>query len=122
MKTGPQLIVDHMVLYQILLDKQFWTRCPELAELREEGARYRQLILDEALNAKPNCGSCSTLTAVIRPYQLQFTQKLAALFQADAYNTESFVNYIASKRGYRPVPIIVYTKDPVGGQSLKLTL
>ena len=120
-KLGPKFIFDHMVLYQIIMDKEFWATCPEFAALKPQRLIYRAKIRESVLSTQPNCGTCSTLGTILKPFQLLFTQRLVALFYEDVKQTENFVSYITRKRGYRPVPIIVYTKD-AEGRTLEMEL
>ncbi len=121
MKQGSEFVIELMTLYQILTDPKFWTACPELVELQAEGQQYRERVLKEVLQPSASCGTCGTLSTVLGPYFHKFCQHLSAKFQEDAGNLETFVDYISRKRGYRPVPILLYYKT-VTGKNGKLQL
>lgn len=114
MRDGPPLIVEQNILYQLLAERGFWDRCPELSELRAEGEQTHAEVVRKVLHAQPGCLGCSTLQAVMSPFLNRFARHLAAKQQEDPQQLRSFIDYVSSRRGFRPRPIIVYHKDQQG--------
>lgn len=114
MKTGPQFVIEYMTVYQIIADKQFWSDCPEFQPLQAQGVECHRKVVTDVLSPKGNCTGCGTLSSVVKPFAALFSQHAANLLDADAAQLDSFIAYISKKRGYRPVPILLYNKDSSG--------
>ena len=107
-KIGPKLVFDHMMIYQVLSDDMLWEKVPELLPLRVEGEATHHNIVEKVLRATKNCNSCSTVRAVVKPFQTKLGELLEALQGGDSGELDNFINYISVRRGYRPAVILVY--------------
>lgn len=120
-QDGPGLIIDHMVMYQIISDDKFWSEVPAFAFMKNSSKHAVQQIVSQIVDSKgvSDCAGCSSLRPLTVPILIVFGQHIAQLKQDSPEALNDLVDYIASRRGYRPVPIAVYYKDE-GGKSAKV--
>lgn len=116
MKTGPQLVLEHMTVYQLISSPEFWQRVPELRDLQEAGQEAHRLAVDVALGkvVVGDCGGCGTLRTALRPFLERFQRRLASLYAENPTHLGSFIAYVSEKRGYRPKEIIIIYRDAEG--------
>jgi hypothetical protein len=119
-KTGPQLVLEHNLLYQVVGDRLFWEMNPAFLDLKDDGEAAHERVVQAVLGGKPlaDCAGCSTIKGAMRSFLTEFSRRLA---YADSEAQEQFVEYVTKKRGYRPQPIVVYHKDD-GGRTHELRL
>lgn len=116
MKNGQSLLIDHLTLFGILHDDLLY-QSPVLSHLRDQGKdTYRRIIADTLYSQ--GCSGCSSFTKAMQPIQDAIGQALA---DSDEAGREVFLAYLIKKRGYRPVPVVLYY---VGrdGQAKKLLI
>lgn len=107
-KTGPKLVVDHMITYQLLGMPEFWDVMPGLLDdLRTTGEEACRKALHIAMGQ--TCGGCSTIRQAVLP-----AHNLVWARIAECPDASPFVSLITAKRGYRPSPVEVYYKDEAG--------
>ena len=107
-KTGPKLVVDHMITYQLLGMPEFWDVLPGLLDdLRGLGTEAHGKALQIAMGK--SCGGCTSIKSAIQPAHNAVWARIAAVV-----NQDPFVDLITAKRGYRPSPIEVYYRDEGG--------
>lgn len=107
-KIGPKFVLDHMMIYQMLADEMLWERVPEMLTLKDDGEAAHHKIVQQVILAKPGCKSCSTIRTIVKPFQTQLGTLLEELHARDDESLDNLVKYISVRRGYRPVPILVY--------------
>ncbi len=120
-KTGPKLVVDYMITYQLLGMDEFWEALPPLlaADLREAGREAHAKALKIATGGA--CAGCSSIKSAVWGVHCKLWHRLDLLSGVEPQAVAPLVAAIAAKRGYRPSVIEVYYKDEAG-HSRKLAL
>jgi hypothetical protein len=115
MKSGPKLVVDYNVTYQLVCMDDFWHAGTQ--ELKDElfadakdGVQKAQ-----AAAAGQSCTGCTTLKAAITPLHNKLWTWIAKAVEVGV-SVDWLVDFITSKRGYRPSPIEVYYRCSTGFQ------
>jgi hypothetical protein len=109
-----------MGLYSLLGDDKFFSLVPEFSFLEEEGRAAHQEALDSVIKeSTEGCKTCGGIQSLLRPVMQKFTIKASELYEEDPLHLESLADYITSRRGYRPNPIVLYYRAP-GQGTIKL--
>lgn len=107
--TGPELIIDHVILMQLSSMEEFYAALPAgCQDLEALGRAAYQAALKAAQNG--NCAACRSLRDIMRPVQTALGQRLRAVQHADAGALEPLAELISRKRGYRPLPLVLIYK------------
>lgn len=108
-KTGPKLVIDHMITYQLIGMDEFWAALPpELSGLRDAGREaHRKAVLAATGQA---CAGCSSIKSAVGPIHDAVWRGLVDA----AAPMHGIVDLVTAKRGYRPGPIEVYYKSAEG--------
>ena len=109
-KTGPKLVVDHNITYQLISMDAFWEAGTQ--ELKDElwaDARDAIAKASDAVAGR-QCTGCTTLKAAITPVHDKLWGWIDRAIQLGVPVTW-LTEFVAAKRGYRPARIEVYYKD-----------
>ena len=113
---GPNLTVDHMILYQIISDEKFWSSVPAFSFLKTSSQEVVRRIVAGIVDSKTvtSCAGCSNVRPLLLPLLITFGQHLAQLREDSPKSIAELVLYLSERRGYRPRQITVYYKDSKG--------
>lgn len=117
MTRTEKFILEHNMLYQILADSLFWESVPEFAALKDEGEAAHFFALERLTNPRevtPGCVGCTSLRTSMRPVLDAMVEDIAKWVNEDTDKLTNLINYITKRRGFRPVPIVVYHRDERG--------
>lgn len=118
MKTGPTLAIDHNVLFQLLQDPAFYRRVPVFHFMKDQALAVVERIVARAglppEQREGDCAACGSLRQEIAPLQQVFVAELRKLAADAPEALASLVDYVAARRGYRPVPVVVYFREADG--------
>ena len=107
-KTGPRLVVDHMITYQLLGMQDFWDLMPGVFDdLWPLFGECRDKATKVAMGQ--GCGGCTSVKSAMTPAHNALWSRVALL-----PDPSPVVDFIAAKRGYRPSPVEVYYRDEAG--------
>lgn len=110
------------MLYQILADDNFWEAVPEFSYLRTEGEAAHFHALERLLKPQevaPGCVGCTSLRTTLRPILDTMTHDIAEWVKEDPAKLDNLVAYITKRRGFRPMPIVVYHRSLDGIQAIE---
>ena len=116
-RIGRKLVIDHNILYQLLLDELIWELVPEIGYLKEELENSHHFALERLLKPREvssGCSGCTSLKTSMRP-----AMQAIGCFVADAQKNEperlhNLITFITQKKGERPSPIVIRYKDADG--------
>jgi hypothetical protein len=110
------------MLYQILADDNFWEQVPEFSYLRDEGQAAHFHALERFLNpveVAPGCVGCTSLRTTLRPILDTMVSDIARWVIEEPAKLDNLVTYITKRRGFRPVPIVVYHRNEDGIRAIE---
>ena len=110
------------MLYQILADDNFWEQVPEFMYLRTEGQAAHFYALDRFLNPEeiaPGCVGCTSLRNTVRPVLDTMAGDRARWVGEEPEKLDNLVAYITKRRGFRPIPIVVYHRGEDGIRAIE---
>ena len=110
-----QFTRDHIV--ELVRDPVFFTACPEFAHLTEVAAAALAQY-DISVNASCCGGNFSIIKGVVDAV----FDMLRVLKSTDQAAISRFRQYLATKKGYIPNPVVVYYRRGRTGQIGKLTV
>jgi hypothetical protein len=120
MRSGPKLVIDHTVFYQLISSRKFYSEVPAFHFMKEQGLAIAEQILQATLARETQCAGCNNLKQSVDPLFRAFGAELYKL-QADSPEALTpLVTYISQKKGYRPMPIMLYYRTDDGIKTLKL--
>lgn len=111
------LIVDHVMFYQLIADPAFFAAVPApLEPLRPlaEAARDAALALAKGEPAPPGCAGCGSIRAAVRPVQRAYGQQLAAVQAASPGLLAPLRRYVEGRRGGPLGAIVLHYQDESG--------
>lgn len=117
MTRTEKFILEHNMLYQILADSLFWESVPEFSALKDEGEAAHFFALERLTSPReviPGCVGCTSLRTSMRPVLDAMVEDIAKWVNEDTDKLTNLINYITKRRGFRPVPIVVYHRDERG--------
>jgi hypothetical protein len=118
LKTGPALALDHMLLYQLFQDPAFYAAVPAFFFLKGQGLAVTAKITASIVAGDDGCGGCGGgIKAAMEPVIVQFVEQLRKLKDDAPHALEPLVAYVAKRRGFRPVPLVVYYRGSDGGRA-----
>jgi len=110
-----------MGLYSLLGDPAFFQKVSGFAFLEEEGQEaHRKVVASVMKEAEEGCGTCGGAQAILKPVMQKFAIRAAELSEDNPEDLSPLVDYITSKRGYRPNPIVLYYRRQ-GDRTIKLS-
>jgi hypothetical protein len=110
-----------MGLYSLLGDPTFFQQVPAFDFLEEEGQEAHRKVVESVLKeSEEGCSTCGGVQSILRPVMHKFALKAAELSEKRPEELDPLADYITSKRGYRPNPIVLYYKR-VGDRTIKLS-
>ena len=116
-RVGKELILEHNTIYEMFSDSLFWEKVPEFLYMKDDGERAHHFVVERFLHPKktfPGCAGCSSTKKILQPILEEMTSKIAEWSDTSPGKLTNLIAYIAKRRGYRPVPIIIYCKDSMG--------
>ena len=122
MTRSDKFILEHNMLYQILADDNFWEQVPEFMYLRTEGQAAHFHALDRFLNPEeiaPGCVGCTSLRTTLRPVLDTMAGDIARWVVEEPEKLDNLVAYITKRRGFRPIPIVVYHRCEDGIRAIE---
>jgi hypothetical protein len=117
LKDGPPFVIDHMVVYQMFSDPEFFVQVPAFFFLKEQAQACVAQIVNTVVDAPKkdsNCLGCGNVRTIIAPAMTAFVSqicKLAASGEGGIAALTPLVNYVSRRRGFRPRPLSVYYKE-----------
>lgn len=113
MKTGPKLVIDHLLTYQLLGMDDFWaTLPPPFEDVRTAGKTAYDRAVQIAMGK--TCAGCTSLKSAIAPAHDLLWCRVNTLRTVLPEFLPRLIAFIAAKRGYRPRQIEVYYRDEAG--------
>lgn len=112
MRDGPKMAIDHNLFFQMIRDPKFFTAVPVFYFMKDQAAAVVATI-DKAV-ADKNCVSCVNMKDRLMPLMSGFVRMCKALKHDNPAELERLVTYIAGRRGFRPRPLVVYTREQGG--------
>jgi hypothetical protein len=100
-----------MIFFSIIGDARFFTDVPAFLFMKESAQEVHKKITDAIINKDRSCLGCSDVKTAIRPLFMVFAEHLQKLKKESPDALVPFVEYIISKRGYRPDPIALYLRQ-----------
>lgn len=114
-KTGPKLVVDYNLTYQLACMDDFWAAgTDELRDTLLQDAKDAVAKASAAASGQP-CVGCTTLKAAVLPLHNKLWAWVASAIDVGV-SVDWLIDFITAKRGYRPSPIEVYYKSSNGFQ------
>lgn len=107
MKTGPQLVINHMIFFDMIGDPAFYSKVPAFFFMRDQGLAIHKKITDAVLE-KAGCRGCTNMRQQVWPIFQVFAQQAFLLGQENPEALKPLGDYIAGKKGYRPTEILLY--------------
>jgi len=111
-RTGPRLIINYMTVYQLAADESFFRRVPAFMFMRDQAREAHRRVSEDTLNSR--CSGCGGVKAIMMPVFRAFANQFVTLANESPEALSPLVEYIAERRGYRPMPIVLYHKDSDG--------
>ena len=116
-RIGRKLVIDHNILYQLLLDDLIWELVPELDYLKEDLENSHHFALERLLRPRevsPGCHGCTSLKTSMRPALQAVGSFVANAQKDDPDKLNNFIEFISKKKGERPSPIVIHYKNDDG--------
>ena len=110
MKDGPEFAINYMTFHGMIGDPKFYDRAPAFFFMKEQGLAIHQKIVDAILNNEAGCRGCSNVQRAVEPLFRVFAAHVFKLAQDSPEALDPVTEYIAEKKGYRPVPLVLYYK------------
>jgi hypothetical protein len=109
-----------MIFFSMIGDEKFFREVPAFAYMGPAATNIHREITEAIVNGNRSCRGCSNVRKTVKPLFMLFVSGIRKLLVERPEDLEALVTYIASRRGYRPVPIRIYFKAQGKVQSLEL--
>lgn len=109
-RSGPKLVLDHMVFYSMIADEKFFARVPAFFFMKDMCRAAYKEIVQGVLDKK--CRGCgSNIRVLLLPIMEIFVNQVRELKKESPQALEPLVEYISQRKGNRPSSIVMFVKE-----------
>lgn len=112
--TTKRLVLDRSHVAAIIGSSRFYTVCPAFVPIRDEA-----LLAAQAYDASGTC--CGGAWHILKPGVEAFLKILATAIEQDPVTIEQLREYLASKHGFIPSPVVIYYRAGPHGKPDRLS-